>query len=202
MTIAVKSTNNERRLAVCSALAPFACPVPALMSAAGATRLALLCHARGLVCSSPRLVARQAAKLTVLPARPASFALRASSTDGVTSVPPGGRSAGSASPERNAAQALVDTQPVRGTRDFPPEDMRLRNWLFNHFREARRAYHAQCAEFYPAGALQVSLLFGFEEWDAPVLESEALYTRKAGEEITQQARTRSARGACSCAPDK
>lgn len=35
---------------------------------------------------------------------------------------------------------------------------------------------------------QVSLLFGFEEWDAPVVESEALFTRKAGEEITQQAR--------------
>jgi histidyl-tRNA synthetase len=35
---------------------------------------------------------------------------------------------------------------------------------------------------------QVSLLFGFEEWDAPVVENEALYTRKAGEEITQQAR--------------
>lgn len=172
------------------------------MSAAGATRLALLCHARGLVCSSPRAVVLQAARLTVLPARPASFALRAFSTDGVASAPPGGRSAGSASPERSAAQALVDTLPVRGTRDFPPEDMRLRNWLFNHFREARRAHHAQCAASDAAGPPQVSLLFGFEEWDAPVLESEALYTRKAGEEITQQARTRSVRGACSGGPDE
>ena len=33
---------------------------------------------------------------------------------------------------------------------------------------------------------QVSLAFGFEEFDAPVLESEELYIRKAGEEITQQ----------------
>jgi hypothetical protein len=31
-----------------------------------------------------------------------------------------------------------------------------------------------------------SKLFGFEQWDAPVLESEALYVRKAGEEITDQ----------------
>ncbi|KAL2635695.1 hypothetical protein R1flu_007174 [Riccia fluitans] len=62
---------------------------------------------------------------------------------------------------------LVDTSPPKGTRDFPPEDMRLRTWLFNHFRE-------------------VSSLFGFEEVDFPVLESEELYTRKAGEEITQQ----------------
>ncbi|CAN0392716.1 unnamed protein product, partial [Hapterophycus canaliculatus] len=28
--------------------------------------------------------------------------------------------------------------------------------------------------------------FGFEEYDAPVLESESLYTRKSGEEVTQQ----------------
>lgn len=28
--------------------------------------------------------------------------------------------------------------------------------------------------------------FGFEQFDAPVLESEALFVRKAGEEITEQ----------------
>ena len=32
----------------------------------------------------------------------------------------------------------------------------------------------------------VALQFGFEEYDAPVLESEQLYIRKAGEEITDQ----------------
>ena len=31
-----------------------------------------------------------------------------------------------------------------------------------------------------------SNLFGFEQWDAPVLENEDLYKRKAGEEITDQ----------------
>ena len=59
------------------------------------------------------------------------------------------------------------TQGVRGTRDFYPEDMRLRNWLFDNF-------------------IAASLLHGFEEYDAPVLEHEELYTRKQGEEITQQ----------------
>ena len=59
------------------------------------------------------------------------------------------------------------TQGVRGTRDFYPEDMRLRNWLFDNFTNA-------------------SLLHGFEEYDAPVLEHEKLYTRKQGEDITQQ----------------
>ena len=59
------------------------------------------------------------------------------------------------------------TQGVRGTRDFYPDDMRLRNWLFERFHSAARAH-------------------GFEEYDAPVLESEELYTRKAGEEIVGQ----------------
>jgi len=65
------------------------------------------------------------------------------------------------------ADGVVDVNPPRGTRDFPPEDMRLRTWLFDQFRE-------------------VSRLMAFEEVDFPVLESEALFIRKAGEEITQQ----------------
>jgi len=59
------------------------------------------------------------------------------------------------------------TKGVRGTRDFYPEDMRVRNWLFERFHNA-------------------ALSHGFEEYDAPVLETEDLYTRKSGEEITQQ----------------
>jgi|TARA_B110000977_G_scaffold115854_2_gene149693 histidyl-tRNA synthetase len=64
-------------------------------------------------------------------------------------------------------QQMIDLQPVKGTRDFPPDEMRTRTWLFQHFRD-------------------VAASFGFEEWDAPVLEPEALFTRKAGEEITTQ----------------
>ncbi|HVP30101.1 MAG TPA: histidine--tRNA ligase [Myxococcota bacterium] len=61
----------------------------------------------------------------------------------------------------------IDLQPPRGTRDFYPEDMRVRSWLFDHFRE-------------------VSRRFGFEEVDAPVVEHAELFTRKAGEEIVEQ----------------
>ncbi|KAE8679385.1 bifunctional monodehydroascorbate reductase and carbonic anhydrase nectarin-3-like [Hibiscus syriacus] len=79
----------------------------------------------------------------------------------------GGRS-GALSPSPVAEEIQrIDVNPPKGTRDFPPEDMRLRKWLFNHFRE-------------------VSRLFGFEEVDYPVLESEALFIRKAGEEIRDQ----------------
>jgi histidyl-tRNA synthetase len=58
-------------------------------------------------------------------------------------------------------------QAPRGTRDFYPEDLRLRNWLFEHFRAT-------------------AALFGFEEIDAPVLEHAELFIRKAGEEIVDQ----------------
>ena len=61
----------------------------------------------------------------------------------------------------------MNLAPPRGTRDFFPDEMRLRSWLFSHFRE-------------------VSRLFGFTEYDAPVVESEELFTRKAGEEIVDQ----------------
>jgi histidyl-tRNA synthetase len=58
-------------------------------------------------------------------------------------------------------------QAPRGTRDFYPDEMRLRDWLFGHFRAVARG-------------------FGFEEVDAPVVESQELFTRKAGEEIVEQ----------------
>lgn len=78
----------------------------------------------------------------------------------------GGRKA-AAAPARQAQQEAISTQPPRGTRDFHPDEMRLRNWLFDHM-------------------IGVSRLFAFEQVDAPVLESEALFIRKAGEEITDQ----------------
>jgi histidyl-tRNA synthetase len=62
---------------------------------------------------------------------------------------------------------MIETEPVQGCRDFPPEAMRKRNYLFDTFHSVAKS-------------------FGFEEYDAPVLESEELYIRKAGEEITEQ----------------
>ena len=77
----------------------------------------------------------------------------------------GRRSAGELG--KSSSRQMVDLKPPRGTRDFFPEEMRLRTWLFDKFRH-------------------VSWVYGFEEVDFPVLESEQLYTRKAGEEITTQ----------------
>ena len=63
--------------------------------------------------------------------------------------------------------AKTELQAPRGTRDFYPDEMRLRNWLFGHFRE-------------------VSRQFAFEEIDAPIVEHADLFVRKAGEEIIEQ----------------
>ena len=65
------------------------------------------------------------------------------------------------------AEGGFSLEPPSGTRDFFPEDMRMQRWLFDRFRETAQ-------------------LYGFQEYDAPVLESEDLYKRKAGEEITEQ----------------
>jgi len=64
-------------------------------------------------------------------------------------------------------QGGFELSPPSGTRDFFPDDMRLQQWLFSQFREVAASY-------------------GFVEYDAPVLEHEELYKRKAGEEITEQ----------------
>jgi ATP phosphoribosyltransferase regulatory subunit HisZ len=66
--------------------------------------------------------------------------------------------------EKERADFLL---PPSGTRDWFPADMRFRNFLFGKFRK-------------------VALSHGFEEYDAPVLEHQRLYKRKAGEEIVEQ----------------
>jgi len=69
--------------------------------------------------------------------------------------------------EGDGTASGVSVEPPSGTRDFFPAEMRLQRWLFNVFHKVAASY-------------------GFQEYDAPVLENEELYKRKAGEEITEQ----------------
>jgi histidyl-tRNA synthetase len=69
--------------------------------------------------------------------------------------------------EASKAVIPIELDPPSGTRDFFPPEMRQQRYLYDKFREVAR-------------------LYGFEEYDAPVLEHEDLYKRKAGEEITEQ----------------
>ncbi len=91
-------------------------------------------------------------------------------TDSTSSAPgrPDDRTSGRSAPSgRPDEKNQIDLQPVKGTRDLYPEDMRLRTWLFGQWRA-------------------VATSFGFEEYDACVLEHAELYIRKAGDEITRQ----------------
>lgn len=63
--------------------------------------------------------------------------------------------------------AFLSTQPYKGTRDFYPDEMRLRRWMFGKLRET-------------------ALAFGYQEYDGPMLESFELYAAKTGEEIVNQ----------------
>ena len=58
----------------------------------------------------------------------------------------------------------LSTQPYKGTRDFYPEDMRLRKWMFDKWRT-------------------VSESFGYEEYDGPILEPFELYASKTSDEL-------------------
>lgn len=61
----------------------------------------------------------------------------------------------------------LSTQPYKGARDFYPEDKRLQNYVFAKWREA-------CERF------------GYEEYDAPILEPLEIYLAKTGEEIVKE----------------
>lgn len=58
--------------------------------------------------------------------------------------------------EPSDGASVVDVNPPRGTRDFPPEDMRLRTWLFDQFREVSE--RRSCASHLSRGAIKGCLL--------------------------------------------
>jgi histidyl-tRNA synthetase len=61
----------------------------------------------------------------------------------------------------------LPTQPYKGARDFYPENKRLQKYIFGKLRESVEK-------------------FGYEEYDAPILEPMELYLAKSGEEIVNE----------------
>ena len=59
------------------------------------------------------------------------------------------------------------TSSVKGTRDFYPAEMAFRNWLYEKIRK-------------------VSRQFGYQEFEAPYLETLELYAAKSGEELVKK----------------
>lgn len=122
------------------------------------SRMLALRHTAQQTCSS-RLIRNQLSQLQQCACRCTASVIQEQEASG-------SRKSGTVS-VRPVQQDLISTQPPRGTRDFHPDEMRLRSWLFDHM-------------------VAVSRVFAFEQVDAPVLESEELFVRKAGEEITEQ----------------
>jgi len=58
-------------------------------------------------------------------------------------------------------------QPVKGTREFYPNEMAIRNWIYENIRN-------------------VSESFGYSEYDGPFLEPIDLYAAKSGEELVKE----------------
>lgn len=61
----------------------------------------------------------------------------------------------------------MNIQAVKGTRDFYPEKLAFRNWFSDHIRNTCH-------------------LFGYEEWDGPLLEPFELYAAKSGDELVNE----------------
>jgi len=70
----------------------------------------------------------------------------------------------------------LSTQPYKGARDFYPEDKRIQKYMFARMRK-------------------ISERFGYEEYDAPILEPTELYLSKGNQEIiTEETYTFTDRG--------
>jgi histidyl-tRNA synthetase len=62
---------------------------------------------------------------------------------------------------------MASIQSVRGTRDFYPEAMAFRNWLYSKIREVSEGY-------------------GYQEYEAPFIEKLELYAAKSGDELIKE----------------
>ena len=61
----------------------------------------------------------------------------------------------------------LSTQPYKGARDFYPEDKRLQKYIFGVMRKVVESY-------------------GYEEYDAPILELTELFASKTSDEIVSE----------------
>src|SRR5579859_3652179 len=61
----------------------------------------------------------------------------------------------------------LNKKPYKGARDFYPDDKRLQKYIFNKWRQVVESY-------------------GYEEYDAPIIEPIELFLAKSGEEIVSE----------------
>lgn len=63
--------------------------------------------------------------------------------------------------------AKLSTQPYKGARDFYPEDKRVQNYIFGVWQKVAESY-------------------GYEEYNAPIIEPTEMYAAKSGEELVNE----------------
>ncbi len=68
---------------------------------------------------------------------------------------------------QTGGNSYLSTQPYKGARDFYPEDMRARNYIFETWK-------------------RVCLRYGFEEYDFPIMEPFEIFSAKTGAEIVNE----------------
>lgn len=61
----------------------------------------------------------------------------------------------------------LNSEPYKGTRDYYPEDMRVRRYIFNTWRKVVEGY-------------------GYEAYDAPLIEPLEVYAAKSGQELVSE----------------
>ena len=61
----------------------------------------------------------------------------------------------------------MNKNPIRGFNDYPPKEHQKLKYLFAHWEK-------------------MAILYGFEEYDTPILENVELYKKKSGEEVLNQ----------------
>lgn len=64
-------------------------------------------------------------------------------------------------------KSQIPTQPYKGARDFYPQDMRVRNYMFETWKKT-------------------CLKYGYEEYDFPIVEPFEIFASKSGEEIVNE----------------
>lgn len=65
------------------------------------------------------------------------------------------------------AESKLSTQPYKGARDFYPEDMRVRNYIFETWAKVCKSY-------------------GYKQYDGPFIEPFDLYAAKSGDELVNE----------------
>ena len=68
---------------------------------------------------------------------------------------------------KDLSKVKIPMEPISGCRDFYPQDMVYLNWIMDLWKETSKKY-------------------GFQQYEAPIVEHAELYTHKGGDDILRE----------------